>query len=388
MIVRKTFLLISAGFFVLSVFVCGIDSTTSTHAEEGSVQKSKKPSTTKTVAELDGISKLLLVLGKSRAEALQLALGSGAKSVVIAMWDIDTKTASGAAVRYGLVEYRVTNGHIAETQLRIDNSQAQVPIIKLVYNEIMSLGKIEDAKTTKQKVFLTIPVRDKRALKVEMQRPPGGKLWWSVRFRPDRTAVKSVSGSKTTKVTSGQVNGANAGLSKTIAGIQVPVFVSSKQLVPFLKPRWKLLMSIDLMDVCIPYGRGKLVRSERTLYMFAPKGEATGVRAGVLNGVECAVFEKNQDYETMKAFVADIRRRGHITFSKRNFFVANVVMPTTGVKGQISASTSISSPEHREIIEKAGRELPGMILVGVSPPEKDSDTSRSKPANVKSDKPR
>jgi hypothetical protein len=372
------------GLCVLVWAICG--NTTTAHGKERTVLRTAKQATTQTAKQIDGISKLLLVRGKSRAEALRLALGSGAKKVVIALWNVDTKTASSIRVQFETIEYHIVNGRVVETELSISRSRGQKSI-KGVYDEVLAAGKTDRTRTTKQKVFLTIPLRNKQILKVEMQPPSGGGMPpWRARFRTGGSVARSVSVSKPIKAAPHPGKGADAGHSKVIAGIRIPVSVSTRQLAAFLQSRWKLLRSIELQNVPIPFGKGKVVWSEELSYAFAPEKGAWAVRAGVLGKLQCRIHEKDQDYKTLIAFVADIRRRGHVTLSKKRFFIANVTMPTTGAKGEVAASLSISDPEYRAFLEKEGRELHGGITITVNPPDKDSDAPATKPAKGKSKK--
>jgi hypothetical protein len=343
--------------------------------------------THRTAKQLDGISKLLLVRGKSRTEALQLALGSGAKEVVISLWNVDTKTTSGVPVQFDLVEYHIADGRVAETELTVFRRRGQ-EFIKGVYDRVMAAGKVDRTKTTKQKVFLTIPLRNKQVLRVEMQQPSVDSMYpWRVRFRPGGSIAKPVSASKPAKsAASHPATDADMGHSKVITGIRIPVSVSTKQLKAFLRPRWKSLDAITLRDVSIPFGQGKVVLSERLSYAIARRGGQMGVRSGILGKLECRIREKDQDYKTLMAFVADIRRRGHVTISKYRSFYADVTMPSTGVKGEVYASYLISNPDERAMLAKKGEELLARITITVSPPYKDTDTPATKPAKGKSDK--
>jgi len=380
----------------LSVLVGAIGGNNMARGEGGTVastpravvhaRRAEKQSTTQTAKQLDGISKLLLVRGKSRAETLQLALDSGAKEIVVILSNVDTKIASGIPVRFDTVEYHIINGRVVETELSIGRSRGQKSI-KGVYREVTTAGKIDRTKTTKQKIFMTIPFRNRQVLKVETQPPSSDRMYpWRMRFRPGGCLAKSVSAPKPTKAASLPPAGADMDHFRVIAGIRIPVSVSTKQLAAFLRPQWKLLRAIELHDVCIPFGQGQVVLSETLTYVLAPEGVAWGVRAGRLGRLQCWIREKNQDYKTLMAFIADIRRRGHVTLSKDSFFIANITMPTTGVKGEVAASFSISDPEYRAILEKAGKELHAKITITLSPPDKDSDTPATEPAKGKSKK--
>ena len=369
-----------------SVLVWPIGGNTTAHGKEGVIRIDGKQSTTQVAKPLDGISRFLLVRGKSRTEALQMALGSGAKEVVISLCNVDTKTASGIPIQFDVVEYHIANGRIVETELTVFRNRGQ-KFIKGIYAKVIATGKIDRMKTTKQKVFLTIPLRNKQILRVEMQPPSVDDTYpWRMRFRPGGFVAKPMSVSKPAKATSRSAPRADMGHSRVIAGIRIPVSVSTKQLVAFLQPRWKFLRSIELQDVPISFGQGKVVLSEILSYAIAPKGGAWGVRSGILGKLECRIREKDQDYKTLMAFVADIRRRGHVTLSKRSSFLANVTMPTTGVKGEVYASYSISNPEERAMFEKNGDELLARIVIAVGPPYKDSDTPATKPTKAKSRK--
>lgn len=379
--------LTTIGLLALSVLVWAIGGGTTARAEEGTARQAAKQPTTQAAKQLDGISKLLLVRGKSRTETLQMALGSGAKEVLIALQIIDTETDPENPVPVGIVEYHIINGRVVETELRIRLSQSEArKSIQGIYDEVKAAGKIDRTKTTKYKVFLTVPLDNKRVLNVEMQEPSAMGIYpWFVRFRPGDSAAKT-----------------NAGRSTVIAGIRIPVSVSTtEQLKAFLKPQWELLLGIELLDVSIPFGQGKVVRSERVSYAIAAGDEAKaeteeaegtwGVRPGFLGKVECWICEKGQDYKTLMALVNDIRRRGrlgNVVLSKNNIFIANVTMPTTGVEGKVSASFAISNTGLRAQIKRIpdAEDLFARIKIDVGPRNKDRDTPTTKPAEEKSDK--
>jgi len=347
--------------------------------EHGAPRVVNRP-TKQASAPLDGISRLLLVRGKSRAEALKLALTSGAKEVVVNLQNVGTKKDSDSP---GPVSYHVTNGRVARTELVVFRSRGQ-KFIKDIYDRIIAVGKIDQAKSTKQRTFLTIPVDNKRALSVEMQKPSTDSEYpWRVCFRPDGVVGKPAS----RHAPSGTAKGSDAGHSKMIAGVRVPLSVSSSQVAAFIKPQWKSVRAIELLDVPILFGQGKLVQIERLVYVIAAgKGGEWGVRSGTLGRLECWIREKNQDYQTLMGFVADLRSRGQVTLSRDSFFLADVTMPTTGIKGEISVSFSISDPEYRAMMEKMGRELLAKIVVSVGPADKGNSKSETKPARVKSKK--
>ena len=384
------------GLFALPILVWAISGNTTAHGEEAAArQPAKQPYS---------ISELLLVRGKSRAEALQMALGSGAREVVIALWNVvDTRTESEDPVTFDTVEYHIVNGRVVETELRILRSSGQA-FIKSIYDEVKAAGKIDRTKTTKHKEFLTIPLRDKRVLSVEMQRPSsGGRYPWFVRLRPGGSVAKPVSVSKPAKAASPPATGADAAHSIVIAGIRIPVSVSAEQLAAFLKPQSKLLQRIELLDVPISFGKGKVVRSERISYTItagedasaAEEDGAWGVGPGILGKLECWICEKDQDYEALmafiKAFAADVRGRGDVVLSKNSFFVANITMPTTmPTRGKVSASFAISSPKLRADIERVREKvregLFAKIKISVGPGNEDTDTPTTRPAKEKSDK--
>ena len=380
--------LITVGLLALPVLVWAIGGNTTAHAKEGTTRKAEKPSTTQTAKKIHGIGELLLVRGISRAEALQLALGSGAKEVVIALWNVEMKTASDTPDSMmdpgptGIIEYHIINNRVVKTELRIRLGQSGAPeSIKGVYNEVKAAGKIDPAKTTKHKVFLTVPLGDKRVLNVEMQEPSAASIYpWFVRFRPGGPTAKS-----------------DAGIPKVIAGIRIPVSVSTtEQLKTFLKPQLALLQGIELLDAPISFGQGKVVRSERLSYAIAAGLQAAeakgawGVGPGILGKVECRVCEKGQDYKTLMAFVDDIRRRGRVTLSRDSFFTADLTMPAAKVEGKISAEFAISSPKLRTQITKiqGADNLFARIKIGVGPrnEDEDTDTPTTRPAKEKSDK--
>jgi len=390
--------LMTVGLLALPILVRAIDGNTSAHAKEGSARKAAKPSTTKAAKKIHGIGELLLVRGKPRNEALQLALDSGAKEVVIALWEAPSivytgtsgpETKPAISDPAGIVEYRIINNRVVETELRIPLSQTKArKSIEGVYNEVKAAGKIDPAKTTKHKVFLTVPLDNKRVLNVQMQEPSSIAIYpWFVRFRPGDSAAKT-----------------GAGDSTVIAGIRIPVSVSTtEQLKAFLKPQWQLLQRIELLDVPISFGQDKMVRSERLSYAIAAGDEAKaeteeadgawGVRPGFLGKVECWICEKGQDYTTLMAFVNDIRRRsrpGDVVLSKNNIFAAKAAMPTTGVEGKVSAAFAISNPK---LHEKIGRLRPdtqevlfARIKIDVGPRNEHIDAPTTRPAKRESDK--
>jgi len=395
--------LMTVGLLALPILVWAINGNTTAHAKENPAPKAAKKS--------QGIGQLLLVRGKPRNEALQLALDSGAKEVVIALWGTpsmadpgtsgpetkpavaDSKKAPAIPVPVGIVEYRIINNRIVETELRIPLIQTDAgESIERVYNEVKAAGKIDPARTTKHKVFLTIPLGNKRGLNVEMQKPSSiARYPWFVRFRPADSVAKT-----------------GAGDSTVIAGIRIPVSVSTTaQLKAFLKPQWDLVQRIELLDAPISFGQNKVVRSERLTYAIAEGDEteaetkaadgAWGVRPGFLGKVECWISEKGQDYTTLMTFVNDIRRRvrpGGVVLSEKNIFIANIIantaMPTTGVEGIISAAFAISNPKLHEEISRLRPEtqdvLFARIKIDVGPGNEHIDTPATKPAEGKSDK--
>jgi len=368
----------TVGLIALPILVWAINGNTSAHAKDDSAPKAAK--------KIHGIGQLLLVRGKPRNEALQLAFDSGAKEVVIALWGshsiadpggsgpetkpgaADSKKAPEIPDPIGIVEYRIINNRVVETELRIPLFQTEArKSIERVYNAVKAAGKIDPVKTTKDKVFLTIRLDNKPGLNVEMQEPSSIVRYpWFVRFRPADSGAKTVAGDST-----------------VIAGIRIPVSVSTtEQLKAFLKPQWDLLQRIELLDAPISFGQDKVVRSERLTYAITAGDETDtktkaadgiwGVRPGFLGKVECWISEKGQDYTTMMTFVNNIRRRvrlGGVVLSEKNIFIANVkaniAMPTTGVEGIISAAFAISNSKLHEEISRLQPETQDILFAGI-----------------------
>ena len=132
--------LVTTALLALPILIWAIGGSTTAHGEESAARQAAKQSTTQAAKPLDGISKLLLVCGKSRAEALQMALGSGAKEVLISLGNVDTKTASGIPVQFETVKYRIINGRVVETELSIDLSRGQKSI-KGVSDEVVASAR-------------------------------------------------------------------------------------------------------------------------------------------------------------------------------------------------------------------------------------------------------
>jgi hypothetical protein len=341
----------TVGLLALVLLVWAICGNGAAHAKEGSAPKVAK--------KAPGIAELLLVRGKSRSEALQLALGSGAKKVIVALWeshliatavDPDAETTTPVLPDpVGIIEYHIVKNGIVETELRIPLSKANArKSIKSVYDKVTAAGKINPKKTDKHKVFLTIPLADKRVLNVEMQKPASASSFpWFVRFRP-----------------AGSGAGADSGDFKVIADVRIPVSVSSvEQLKAFLKPQWELVQRIELLDTPISFGPNGVVRSERLTYGIAAGDDTKdnteneiikwGVGPGILGQVECRIPEKGTKRTNIAAFAYDIRQRirpKNVVLSQKDIFIADVTMSAGSVKGRISAVSAILDPKLREEI--------------------------------------